>query len=235
MSVSCVLRKGSYIAYNYRLFTLATVARFLAAIKVKRRSPGERIFSAVFSRSFRHAECPRTFGRLFFNRFTWHCVTAVKIKWQNGDDGPYFVALSSSPAFFPFSFLSPFSFTFCFRSLGSYPSSLPFFFSFSNVGRIVRNSSGARDRGARFLSLTFDAPIFVLRANPGPDKARFHRGNFVDSLRGTRVSQTRHGSLLLPLIVGRYYPRVPRDTLVNIIRHVKFVIIYRAHGNGNFI
>lgn len=103
-------------------------------------------------------------------------IATVKIKWQNGGDGPYFVhyraLLQSLLSLLPY-FLSQslFFYTFCFLSFGFYPlpsSSLSL--KRKESSRIQESVIGLRQG---FLSSTFCTSVFVLHANPRPDKARF--------------------------------------------------------------
>lgn len=137
-----------------------------------------------------------------FQPFHMVSIATLKIKWQNGDDGPYLVHYRE--LFFLLSFLS--LLRFASLALAFILSPLPPFSSFSIDGRTVRDSSGERDRGARFLLLTFCTPIFVLHANLRPDKARFHgelcRLVMEDSSfsNATRLSSTPTYCRLLPLL-----------------------------------
>lgn len=177
--------------------------------------------TSEFSRPFfvRNVRVPLTAS--FSTGFTWFSL------WRlSGRTAATARALPSSPASFSLSFLSSFSFTLCFLSLGFYPLSL-FLFSFLSLaleepsGIQVESAIGVHDFSRPLSALPFSSYTRIR----GLTKRDF-MGNFVDSLWGTRVSQTRHGSLLLPLIVGccRYYPRVLRDTLLNII-------YYKARNN----
>lgn len=175
MSIHFVLCKLVYRIQLSLAHTLATVVRFLVAIKYNQTTFVRRaIFLGRFSTFISLYGMSVYFRPPLFQPFHMVFIATVKIKWQNDDDGPYFVHYRAPlHSFFSPSFL-PSLLRFAFLALAfilSPLSSLPLFFSFSSVRRIVRNSSGERDRGARFLSPTFSTLIFVLHANSRPDKA----------------------------------------------------------------